>query len=118
MRGLDRVFGWLMVVSAVLHVMGSYAAYRTEPMSLLWAVAGGIAELLLAALNLLRAERPLDRPLARVCVGGGTLWLMVDVIFGRLIGNVFDVRVLIQGAVTLVLLGFSLRTALGWGTPR
>jgi exosortase/archaeosortase len=43
------------------------------------------------------------------CLG----WLVVVIAFGKLIGNYFDFRPLIQGIVTLALAGFSLRTALG-----
>ena len=92
--------------------MGSYAAYKTDGMALLWAESATFAELLLAALNLLRVGRPNDRALAWVCVAGGVAQMGVVLAFGRLIGNVLDFRVLIQSVITLVLLGMSLRTAL------
>ncbi len=64
MSTLDRVFAWLMVVSALLHELGSYAVYKADPMSLLWAESAGVAELFLAALNLLRVQRRGDAALA------------------------------------------------------
>ena len=66
MKVLDRVLGWLLVVGGLLHALGSWAAYRNAPPELLWALSGSLAALLLAALNLLRAGRPQDRPLAWV----------------------------------------------------
>lgn len=101
-----------MIVGGLLHCMGSYAAYKSDPMALLWADSGGIAELFLAALNLLRAGRPNDRALAWVCTAGCFVWLGVTLIFSHLIGNLLDFRVLIQATITLVLLLLSLRTAL------
>lgn len=109
MHTADRVFGWLMVVSAALHCVGTFAAHLSAETTL-WALAAGLGELLLAALNLLRAGRPADRTLASVTLAGNLGWLIVVLAFGRLVGNYADYRVLIQGAVTLVLLGMSMRT--------
>ncbi len=107
-----------MIVGALLHCMGSYAVYKTNPMALLWADSGGIAELLLAALNLMRVNRPNDRTLAWVCAAGCLAWLGVVLTFGRLIGNILDPRVLIQSTITLVLLLLSLRAAIAASAPR
>jgi hypothetical protein len=113
LKTIDRIFGWLMVISALLHAMGSYKVYKAQPMTLLWAETGGLAELLLAALNLLRAGRPGDRSLAWVSALGCAAWLVAVFAFGRLIGDMLNFRILIQAAVTFVLLVFSLRSALG-----
>ncbi|HEY0759678.1 MAG TPA: hypothetical protein VGD59_10530 [Acidisarcina sp.] len=113
MRTLDRVFGCLMIVGALGHAMGSYAAYKTQAMALLWALSASFAELLLAALNLLRAGRPGDGKLAAVTLAGNLAQMVLVYTFGRLIGNVFDFRVLIQGGVTLVLIIMSVRTLSG-----
>jgi hypothetical protein len=115
LKTLDRSFGWLLVVGSLLHAMGVAQAYRSMPETLLWALSGTLAGLLLAALNLLRVGRPEDRSLAWVCVVGGLGWLAIVIAFGRLIGNLLDFRVLIQGVITLVLVGMSLRSALGGG---
>ncbi|HEV2273874.1 MAG TPA: hypothetical protein VGR96_06890 [Acidobacteriaceae bacterium] len=107
-----------MVISAFLHGFGSYQVYRGQPMVLLWAESAGLAEVLLAALNLLRAGRPEDRPLAWVAAAGCSVWLGAVGVFGHLIGNILDFRVLIQAFVTVVLLVFSLRGAVSSGDPR
>lgn len=114
MKTVDRIFGWLLVVSSLLHGIGSIAALlHTNLDMLVWAESGMLAGLMAAAVNLLRAGRPHDRALALVSAGGCIGWLIVAVWFGIRIGNVFDPRPLIHCLVAFVLLAFSLRTALG-----
>lgn len=107
---VDRIFGWLMVASALLHCVGSFKVYHAQHEVLLWAVCAGFAELYLAAMNLMRAERRHDLTLARVCVAGNLAWLGVVFAFASLIGHLFDARVLIQAAITVVLLAMSARS--------
>ena len=64
MNTVDRTFGWLLIVGAILHAAGSLAASRENPQLLVWALSGSLAALLVAALNLLRVNRPLDKQLA------------------------------------------------------
>ncbi|WP_139285117.1 hypothetical protein [Terriglobus roseus] len=106
---LDRIFGWLMVAAALLHSFGAWTAYRSQHEMLLWALTAGLAELYLAGMNLIRAERRHDLVLARLCVFGNLSWLLVVVCFAGLIGHFFERRVLIQFVITTVLLGMSLR---------
>jgi len=107
---LDRVLGWLLVVGGLLHALGSWTAYRNAPPELLWALSGSLAALLLAALNLLRAGRPQDRPLAWVSLGGCLAWIVVSVSFGRVIGNVLDPRAVIHALNAAALAVMSWRT--------
>lgn len=109
MRMFDRIFGWLMVVAALLHSFGAWSAYRSQHEMLLWSLAAGLAELYLAGMNLIRAERRHDLSLARLCVAGNVTWLVVVICFAGLIGHFLDPRVLIQFVVTAVLLAMSLR---------
>jgi hypothetical protein len=113
MKIVDRVFGWLLVVSGILHGFGSWNAFRNDQMSLLWALSGSFAVILLAAINLLRAERTSDRGLASLSFAGCLVWICFVIWFGRLIGNVFDFRPLAHLVVTMVLAIFSMRAILG-----
>ncbi|HEX7336090.1 MAG TPA: hypothetical protein VF252_02685 [Gemmatimonadales bacterium] len=110
METVDRAFGWLLIVGGVLHAIGSWTGYRTTPETLLWALAGSLAALLVAAVNLLRAGRPGDLPLAWVSLGGSVAWMAVALGFGIVIGNLLDPRALIHMLNALVLAGMSLRT--------
>jgi len=110
MRMLDRIFGWLMVVAALLHLVGSFKLYHAQHEVLLWAVCAGLAELYLAAMNLMRAERRHDLTLARVCFAGNLAWLGVVIAFAIQIGHLLDMRVLIQATITVVLLALSARS--------
>jgi hypothetical protein len=81
-------------------------------MSLLWAWSASFALFLLGAINLLRAGRKGDRPLAWISFAGCLVWIVFVVWFGRLIGNFVDFRVLINLVVAIGLAVFSLRSAL------
>jgi hypothetical protein len=110
MKIVDRIFGWLLVLGSLLHAMGSVAAYRNTPVTLVWALSGTLAGLLVAGLNLLRVSRPHDRALAWTSFAGCLGWLAVDIAFGKAFGNVFDPRVLIHAINAVVLAVLSLRT--------
>ena len=115
MKAVDRIFGWILVVSAILHGVGSYMGYKHAPMTMLWALTGSLAALLVAAINLVRAGRLNDRPVAWIALGGSVAWAAAAFTFGVLIGNVFDARALIHTVTALVLAGFSVKTVLGGG---
>lgn len=113
MKTVDRTLSWLLVVATVLHCIGCLMAFlHTNPDMLLWTEAAGFMGFMVPAVNLLRVNRPNDRGLAWVCVGGCIGWLVVAVWFGIGLGKL-DVRPLIHGLITLGLLGFSLRAAVG-----
>ncbi len=112
MKIIDKVFGWLLVVGSLLHAIGSFAAYKYVPETLLWALSTSLAGLLLAGINLLRVGRPGDHTLAWLSFAGSVAWIIMALAFGKLIGNLFDFRVLIHAFNALVLAGFSLRSAL------
>jgi hypothetical protein len=109
---IDRVAGWLLLVGAVLHGFGSYAAYPSLTPSLVWALSGSVAAFLLAAINLMRVNRPQDRSLAWVSFAGCLLWIGIVGAFAATLPNPVDLRPLYHLVVTLVLAALSLRTAL------
>ena len=113
---IDRVAGWLLVIGALLHGYGSYLAYPSLSSNLVWALSGSVAALLLAGINLLRVNRPDDRPLARICLAGCLLWIGIVSTFAATLPNPVDPRPLYHLIVTMVLVVFSLRTALGFAT--
>ena len=111
MRNVDRAFGWLLVVGAILHSIGSVVALRKDPGVLVWALSGSLAALLVAALNLMRVNRPRDRTLAWVSAAGSIAWTLVAIGFGASIGHVLDPRAMYHAIAGIVLAAFSLRTA-------
>jgi hypothetical protein len=112
MKIVDLIFGWLLVVGSLLHAFGSIGAYGNTPVTLVWALSGGLAGLLLASLNLLRVGRQNDRTLAWVSFLGCLGWIAVALAFGKVIGNMLDFRPLTHVIITIVLALMSLRTAL------
>ena len=114
MKIVDLIFGWLLVVGSLLHAVGSFAAYKNMPAKLLlWSLSGTLAGLLLASLNLLRAVRPGDSALAWVSFSGCLGWIVMALSFGKVSGNVLDIRALTHAINAAVLAAMSLRTAVG-----
>ena len=118
MKIIDRVFAWILILAGLLHGIGSIHMYRNEPMTMLWSLCATLLTLLLAAINLLRVERPGDRPLAWIGFAGSLSWAVAAVAAGVLIGNVFDPRPMMHWVTALVLAGFSLRAALKPGNAK
>jgi hypothetical protein len=113
MKIVDRIFAWILILGGLLHGVGSYIGYKHQPMTMLWSLCATLLTLLIAAINLLRVERPSDRPLAWISFAGSLSWAVAAFSAGLLIGNIFDPRPLMHWISALVLAGFSLKTALG-----
>jgi hypothetical protein len=113
MKVIDRIFAWILILGGIGHSVGSYLGYKNEPVTLLWALSASALGFLVAAINLLRAGRPTDRPLAWIAFAGSLFSAIAATSFGLLIGNLFDVRAMVHGISALALAFFSLRTALG-----
>ena len=116
MKSLDRLFGWLLVVNGLLHALGAWNANHGKPGVLLWALTGSLAAFLIAAINLLRAERPHDRPLAWLSLAGSIAWLTVALSVGKLAGHFLDARVVSNALNAAVLAAMSIRS-LRAGSP-
>jgi hypothetical protein len=118
MKTIDRIFAGILVLGGLLHGFGSLRMYANQPMTMLWSLCATVLAILIAAINLLRAARPSDRPLAWISFAGSLAWAVAAFAAGVLIGNIFDPRPLMHWTTALVLAGFSLRAALGTGKPQ
>lgn len=112
MKLIDRIFGCLMFLGGIGHGFGSYMAYKNDHITLLWAWSTSFAVFLLAAVNLLRAGREGDRPVAWISMAGCLVWIGFVVWFAGLLGNPLDFRPLINLIIAAVLTGFSVRSLL------
>jgi hypothetical protein len=110
---LDRALAILLIIGAGGgHVAGSIAAYRHQPLVLLWSLGVGALGVLIGVVNLLRSFRPGDAALAWLGAATAAAWLALDIAFGVLIGHVLDARVLGFAVIALGLLAFSLQGVL------
>jgi drug/metabolite transporter (DMT)-like permease len=109
---IDRALGVLLILGAGGHTFGSIVAYRTQPLTLLWALSASLYIVLVGAVNLLRTARPGDRALAWVAVVAALCQLVSAVVFGQLIHSPADPRVVGFVVLCLGLIAFGLRDAL------
>jgi hypothetical protein len=116
LRIADLILGWLLLIGGVLHGFGSVATLDFLSPILVWALSGSLAAMLLAALNLMRVNRPADRTLAWVSFAGCIGWIAIAAAFASTLSNPLDPRVLYHLIVTLGLAVLSLRTAIGPAT--
>jgi hypothetical protein len=112
-KNVDRALACILLLGALGHSFGSFEAYARQPATLLWALCASVLVALLGVLNLLRANRPGDRPLAWITVAGTACWLAASIAFGILIHKPFDLRVVIFSLASVGLIGFGLKTAFG-----
>ena len=112
-RALDRFLGGFLVLGSLLHAGGSWAGYRGQPETLVWALSGSLAGLLLASLHLLRVDRPDDRAIGWISFAGSVAWMGVALGFGYAVGNVLDPRGLTHALNAALLAAMSVRTLAG-----
>jgi hypothetical protein len=109
----DRGLSVLLILGAVGHTFGVLKFYRGQVHPLFWSLCATALILLLAAVNLLRVDRPGDHGLAWVAAVASALYLCISIAFGAVIAhNVLDPRTVIFGLVSLMLTILSLRSAL------
>ena len=110
LRVADRILGCLLILGGVGHTFGSLQGYKSDQMTLLWSLCASLFIFLLGAVNLVRAGRDRDVPLAWICLVAGLCHIVSSLRFGFLIGNMFDFRPLIFVVITLGLCGMCVRT--------
>ena len=106
---LDRICACVVLLGAIGHSFGSFAAYSASRETLLWALCGSALAGLVGATNLLRSLRPGDKALAAIALAGTLAWLIASIGFGLVIGNLADARVIGFAVACIALLFFNLK---------
>ena len=106
MKWVDCGLSGLLILGGVGHTLGVLDFY-TDPQTLFWSLTASELIFVLAAINLLRSWRPNDRVLAAITAVATGVYFLFTLRFGQIIGNLFDFRVFLFGAVTLGLTAFS-----------
>ena len=109
---LDRICAGVVLLGAIGHSFGSFAAYSSNHETLLWALSGSALAGLVGAINLLRSFRPPDKSLAGIALAGVLAWMAASICFGLVIGNVIDSRVVAFVIACAGLTYFNLRALL------
>jgi hypothetical protein len=109
-KRVDQVFGWLLVLGAAGHTLGTILSLSVKSDAFIWSLGSSLAAALLGTLNIIRAGRPQDKPLAVITAVGTACWALVAVGFGLSIGNVLDPRPASHAIISIVLVIFSIQT--------
>ncbi|MGA8110181.1 MAG: hypothetical protein WBD46_15280 [Acidobacteriaceae bacterium] len=117
MKIADRIFGCILFLGGMAHALGAWSALRAQPAMLLWSLAAAFAIFLLASINLLRTARPADRALAWISFAGCLVWMGFAFAVGALRGSLLYLPAIANVILSLILAGFSLRTARGNAAP-
>jgi hypothetical protein len=109
-KKVDYTFGCLLVIASFMHAYGSFHSYSKAPVTLVWALSGALAGILVAILNLLRVGRPDDHALAWASLGASIGWMIVAISFGAASGNALDPRPMTHVVITILLIVMSVLT--------
>jgi hypothetical protein len=110
MKNLDRAFGWLLILAACGHTVGTFLWVPLMSGLFVWSLGASLAGVLLGVLNIVRAGRPADKTLALITAVGTTLWAALSFLFSISIHNLLDPRPLSHEVISAVLVVFSLQT--------
>ena len=110
MKIIDRVFGYLLVLGALGHTIGTIVWLIPMSDLFIWSLGAALAPLVLGALNIVRAGRPGDRAVAAIATVGTFAWMLVALAFGISIHRVTDPRPLSHVIISLVLVAFGIRS--------
>ncbi len=115
MKATDIVFSCLLIGFALIHGAGAWFNHHAEVETEIWLLAGGLAQVFLAAINLLRVGRPDYKALAAVSLAACIAWLALITAFGVMLHKFSNPHVSLLLLITLVLALFSLRTLIRAG---
>jgi hypothetical protein len=111
MKWIDRGLSFLLMLGGIGHTFGVLHFYK-DPHTLFWSLTATVLIFLLAAVNLLRTWRPEDRTLAIITSCASAAYLVITLMFGELMGNLTDFRVILFGMLSVGLMLFGLRDAM------
>jgi hypothetical protein len=110
LKKIDRTFGWLLILGACGHTVGTLLWTQFMSGIFIWSMGGALAAALLGVLNVVRAGRPDDKTLAVITAVGTGCWALLALGFGKSIGNLLDPRALSHALISVVLVIFSVIT--------
>lgn len=103
MRRLELVLAGLLALGAVGHMIGTFTGYPWGSEVFVWSLAAVCYVFLIVFLQVLRINRPHDRPVMIAATLATAAWAALALGFGAAIGNVLDFRALIHAGVSAAL---------------
>jgi len=110
MKILDYILCVLLLLCGCGHTAGTLIGYQGKPELMLWSLSASLFIFTLGSVNLIRAGRKHDRPLAIITLVFNLCQVVAALQFGRIIGNLYDPRVIAFAVICLGLSGMSVRS--------
>jgi hypothetical protein len=107
---MDRILACVLILCGVGHTFGSFRAYGSNQMMLLWSLCASLFVFLLGSLNLVRISRERDVAITWLCLIAGLCHIATSLRFGYLIGDAFNFRPVIFEVVVFGLCLMCVRT--------
>jgi len=94
------------------HLYGTLTLYIVGTEVFTWSLAEVLAAALIVVVNWFRSSRAGDKPIAWLALIGSFSWVVIALLFGQAIGNVFDPRVLVHALSAASLALFSAKSVI------
>lgn len=104
MKRLEYVLIGLLALGGTGHLMGTLTEYPWGTEVFVWSLTAVCYVFLLVFLQVLRINRPDDRPVMIATSVATLAWLMLALWFGAAVGNIADARALMHAGVSAALL--------------
>lgn len=103
MRRLELVLAGLLALGAVGHLIGTFTGYPWGSEVFVWSLTAVCYVFLIVFLQVLRINRPDDRPVMIAATSATAAWAVLALGFGAAIGNILDFRALMHAGVAATL---------------
>lgn len=104
MKRLEFVLVGLLALGATGHLIGTLTGYQWGTEVFVWSLTAVCYVFLIVFLQLLRINRPDDRPVVIAATAATAAWMVLALGFGDAIGNILDFRALMHAGVSAALL--------------
>ena len=103
MKRFEYALCGLLMLSAIGHFIGTFTGYQIGTEVFVWSLSATAFAIAVVFLNILRIQRPDDRPIRWGAVGFALAWAVLALMFGASQGSFFDPRALTHAALSLAL---------------
>lgn len=103
MKTFEYILCGLLALGGIGHLFGTFTGYEIGSEVFVWSLSATAFTFLIAFLQLLRIQRPNDRPVRFGATVATLAWVGLALGFGNAVGNIADPRALMHAVVSALL---------------